>query len=253
MRASLVSILATVLAVVGCDARAPSPSVTQPSLRAFDRDGDDPNPGVLFERDARPYGHSLERWSERAWQWVYAIPAAHNPFLDLTGVDCAVNQEGPVWFLPSVIDPGGTASFTRHCTLPHRRALLLNLSGVLNDFPCPDPTFHPAPGQSLYDFLAQGAKQIVDGVIEIDVTLDGTPLHDMLSYRVTSDDLFRITGDVSLQTSLDGCITGTPQPAVSDAYFIMFRPLDEGAHVIVARAVDNHGTDVTLTYDLTLQ
>jgi hypothetical protein len=243
MRASL----CLFLVAAGC-AGDPRLMLASASARS---DGDNPNP-VLFERDAHPFGHSLETWSERLWDWVYQIPSATNPLLDLTGADCAVNQRGPVWYLPAAIDPGGVASFTRSCTIPHERALLLNLSGVVNDFPCPDPTFKPAPGQSLYDFLASGAKPIVDSVNLLDVALDGVALVDMLGYRVTSDDLFNVDGDLSLQTSLDGCITGTPQPAVSDGYFIMFKPLARGSHTIVEHAADAQGKDITLTYNLTI-
>jgi hypothetical protein len=244
-----ITVVATfVLGLSGCGARD-APRASQSALH---RDGDNPNPGVLFEKDAHPFGASMEIWSERSWQWVYGIPAATNPFLDLTGVDCGVNQRGPVWYLPSVIDPGGVASFTRSCAIPRHRALFVNLSGVLNDFPCPDPTFKPPPGQSLFDFLSAGAAQIVGAVTEIDVSLDGTALKEILGYRIASDDLFAITGDLSLQTSLDGCITGSAQPAVSDGYFIMFEPLEPGAHTLVVRAVDSHGTDVTLTYHLTI-
>jgi hypothetical protein len=163
-----------------------------------------------------------------------------------------VAQKGPVWYLPSVSAPGGVSSFTRSCTVPHERALLVNLSGVVNDYPCPDPTFQPAPGQTLYDFLASGAKPIVDTVNRIDVSLDGNALTDMLAYRVTSDDLFNVDGDVSLQQSFDGCITGTPQPAVSDGYFIMFKPLERGAHTLVEHLADTMGKEVTLTYNLTI-
>jgi hypothetical protein len=243
MRASL----CLLLVAAGCGAGG-EPALDSASLRHA---GDNPNPR-LFARDAHPYGASMERWSERLWDWLYAIPAAQNPMLDLSGADCGVAQQGPVWFLPSVTNPGGVASFARSCTVPHERALLVILAGVLNDYPCPDPTFQPAPGQSLYDFLAGGAKSIVDGVNLIDVSLDGRALVDMLDYRVTSDDLFRVDGDVSLQQSLDGCITGKPQPAVSDGYFIMLRPLARGAHTLVERVTDTQGTDVTLTYNLTV-
>ena len=235
----------------GCGAADPPATVTTAALHTHD--ADNPNPGILFERDAHPYGLSLETWSELSWDWVYAIPAAHNPMLDLTGADCGVGQLGPVWFLPTVIDPGGLAHFTRRCTIPHDRALFMTLSGVVNDFPCPDPSFAPAPGQSLYAFLAAGAKPIVDSVNLLTVSLDGKPLDDVLGYRVTSDDLFYVDGSTTLQQPLDGCITGTPQPAIFDGYAIMFRPLGRGAHTIVTRATDTHGTDVTLTYDLTVQ
>ena len=238
-------ILMGAVLVAGCGAPDPLVAQTESALNA--------NPGILFGKDSHPFGASMERWSERIWQWIYAIPAAQNPLLDTTGADCGVNQRGPVWFLPTVIDPGGVASFSRTCTIPRHKALLMQLSGVLNDYPCPDPTFQPAPGQSLFDFLQQGAAQIVDSVNLITVSLDGQPLDDMLGYRIASDDLFQLTGDASLQTSLDGCITGSRQPAVSDGYFIMFKPLDPGAHTIVSRATDTHGTDITTTYQLTIQ
>jgi hypothetical protein len=66
-----------------------------------------------------------------------------------------------------------------------------------------------------------------------------------------SDDLFAVDGSTTLQTSLDGCITGKPQPAVADGYFAMVKPLAPGAHTLVVHATDTHGTDVTVTYQLT--
>jgi len=46
----------------------------------------------------------------------------------------------------------------------------------------------------------------------LEVSLDGTPLNRVLEdYRFVSDDLFSLTGDLSLQDRLDGCITGSRQ------------------------------------------
>jgi hypothetical protein len=213
-----------------------------------------PRNAQAFEPHSTPFGTSMERWSEKLWRWVYSIPSAENPLLDTTGVDCAVQQpDGPVWYLPPVIDPGGTASFTRSCTLPHDRALLLIMSGVVNDFPCPDPTFKPADGQTLYEFLLAGAQGGPNSITVQSLSVDGVVLKHIFDYRETSDDLFHVDGDLSLQTTLDGCITGSPQPAVSDAFVIMLRPLAAGAHTLVYNAQDNHGTNVTLTYNLTMQ
>ncbi len=215
---------------------------------------DRPRNAQAFEPHSQPFGASLERWSERLWQWVYSIPAAQNPMLDTTGVDCGVQQpDGPVWYLPPVVDPGGTASFTRTCTVPRGRALLLLTSGVLNDFPCPDPTFQPADGQTLYEFLLAGAEGGPNSITAQSLSVDGVTLKHIFDYRETSDDLFDVTGNLSLQTSLDGCITGSRQPAVSDAFVIMLKPLPPGQHTLVENAKDNHGTNVTLTYSLTVQ
>ncbi len=50
--------------------------------------GDNPNP-ALFEKDAHPYGADMVTWGERASQWIWGTPAAHNPLL---GADCGVGR-----------------------------------------------------------------------------------------------------------------------------------------------------------------
>lgn len=149
--------------------------------------------------------------------------------------------------------PAGVASFTRTCTIPSGKALLMLNSGLVNDFPCPDPNFKPADGQTLYEFLLAGAQGSLDTLTTQSLFVDGVKLAHIFDYRETSDDLLSIQEDLSLQTVLDGCITGSKQPAVSDAYVIMLRELPVGAHTLVYNATDNRGTNVTVTWELTVQ
>jgi len=238
-------VIATAL---GCG-MAPPPSA-QETAALSERAGP-----VLFEKDARPYGVSMERWSELLWKWIYRQPAETNPLLDPTGASCAVDQDGPVWFLPSVIPGGPQFEGERSCTIPGHKALLVQTAAFLNDYPCPDPAFHPAPGQSLYDFLLEGAAAFIDTVYFLEVTIDGVPQPDMLRFRFTSDDIFQVRGDLSLQTALDSCITGGPQPAVADGYLFMVKPLAPGQHTLVWHQKDTFGMtgDTTLTYHLTVR
>jgi len=193
--------------------------------------GHNPNP-ELFRPESHPFG--------------LAIPAAQNPILT-QDFDCSTGQSGPVFFVPPVAV--GTQNLTRSCTVPHGKALAVSLSTVLNDFPCPDATFQPAPGQSLFDFLLAGAMAGNADIAEIDVTLDGQPLNDILDYHVDSDRLFFFKGDPSLQPVLDSCLTGKFQPAAVDAYFILFKPLGPGHHTITRRVVTTKGvvTGPTIT------
>ncbi len=211
-----------------------------------------PNP-MLFPKDARPYGRSIERWSELLWSYIYAQPFDDNPFLDTTGANCAVGQKGPVWFLPAV--PGSTlgTDVTRSCTIPRERAVMLQLASALNDYPCPDPTFEPAPGQSLYDFLIAPIRPLFDGETGFTVTLDGVAVVDPLSYRYTSDDVFRFKADLSLQSTFDSCVTGHMQQGVIDGFYLLFRPLSPGDHTIVVEGHDMHGIPVRLTEHLTIR
>ena len=209
----------------------------------------------IFDDHARPLGISMDRWGELAWKWIFSQPAATNPLLDQTGVNCGVGQNGPVWFLPSIMPTSTPFTAERSCTIPRHKMLLVQTSTYINDFPCPDPAFHPAPGQSLYDFLLEGAAAFIDTVNLLEVSIDGVPQPDMLDYRYTSRNLFSIKGDLSLQAAVDGCITGNYQPAITDGYLFMVKPLPPGQHTLVWHLTDTFGMtgDTTLTYHLTVQ
>lgn len=242
-----------VVACVACGAQEATPATqSHKSSSSLHAERANPNP-ALFEKDARPYGRTVEHWSEQLWAYIYAQPFDHNPFLDSTGADCAIGQEGPVWFLPAV--PGSSLgnAVTRSCTIPRHRAIILQLSSTMNDFPCPDPTFKPAPGQSLYSFLIGAITPLIDKVSGFAVTLDGVEIKDVLGYRFTSDDLFYFKGDPSMEQNFDSCVTGKRQPAVSDGIYLMFKPLAPGPHTIVVHGQDMEGNKVTLTEQLTIE
>jgi hypothetical protein len=222
---------------------------TQPAAVPPDSVQDWLNP-MLYPKDSRPFGKSISTWAELNWQWIYAQPFEHNPFLDPTGADCGVGQDGPVWQLAPIASMS-SGTFTRRCTIPRDRAILLNVGSVDDDWPCPDPNFHPQPGQSLYDFLVADALTY-NMVTELDVRLDGRPVFDPQRYIYTSEDLYALKGDPS-ETSFDPCITGNYQPSVVYGYFMMFRPLAPGSHTIVRHNHDSNGLDMTYVYQLTVQ
>jgi hypothetical protein len=237
-RAPVRAVLVGVLFLLG--GRRVEGALAVPGLEAEELGsrGHDPNP-ALFPVQSHPFGFSMETWAENWWRWVLSIPAAENPILSLTS-DCSAGQGGPVLYAPPF--PVGSKNLTRSCTIEHGTAVAITLSSVLNDYPCPDPTFQPAPGQSLFDFLLAGAVAGNGDIAEIDVTLDGEPLKDILTYHFASHDLMYFKGDLSLQSSVDSCITGGFQPAAIDAYFILFKPLRPGHHTITRRVVTTRGT-----------
>jgi len=211
----------------------------------------DVNP-MLYPKNARPFDRSLERWSELLWSWIYAQPLDQNPILDPTGDDCGIGQQGPMWFLAAV--PGSTlgTNVSRTCTIPRHKGILVQLASTVNDYPCPDPAFHPAPGQSLFDFLIAPITPLFDDESGFAISFDGIDLVDPLSYRYTSDDLFLFKGDLSMQ-AFDPCVTGHQQPAVSDGFYLPFKPMSPGAHTIVINGHDMEGVPVTLTWHLTIR
>jgi hypothetical protein len=234
---SILSAGASVLAAlaVGCAAADDDPATVEGAVTQ--RDADNPNP-ALFPKDSSPFGVSMAGWAERWWAWVEGTPFAVNPNIDPTA-DCRVNQRGPMYFLAHpLVGPSTTG---RTCIVPPGKPIAISVATALNDFPCPDPTFVPAPGQSLFDFLIAGAKEVQDHVAAIEATLDGQPLVDVLSYRVASDDVFQFTGDISMQ-QFDNCITGTRQEGVVDTFLLVLRPLQRGTHTFTARTTSIFGT-----------
>ncbi len=234
VRALLVGVLAVVL-LAGRPVWAAA--LPDPEPEEFGLRGPNPNPAV-FRPESHPYGLAMDTWAENWWRWELSIPAAENP-LFLVNFDCSTAQSGPVFFVPPVAV--GSQNLVRSCTVEHGKAVAVSLSTVLNDYPCPDPTFQPAPGQSLFQFLLAGAVAGNADIAEIDVTLDGQPLNDVLAYHFASDDLMFFKGDLSLQPTLDACITGGLQPGAVDAYFLVFKPLRPGHHTITRRVVTTKG------------
>ena len=219
------------------------------SAAAFASNGT-PNAAV-FPPSSQPYGADMATWGERASQWVYAQPFDRSPLFDPTGANCAVGQEGPVWYVARIAGPP-VFSGERSCTIPHGKPLLIYIGAVVDTYPCPFD-WHPAPGQSLYDFLIADAKFWMDTVDFLEVSLDGRQVNDVMDYRFASDDLFTITGDPSLAGSLDPYITGSPQPAVVDGFFLMFKPLTRGEHTMVVHGTNTIGHDKRFTYHLTIE
>ncbi len=244
MRFICCAVLVAALAACGDESR-----VIQPSEETAFRASDNPN-SILFPKQSRPFGASISTWADREAQWIYSQPLEHNPLLDQTGADCDEAQQGPVWFLPRIAGPR-VFSGSRTCTIPHGKAILLEIGAYVNPYPCPDPNFHPAPGQSLYEFLQIDAKAFMDGVNRLEVSLDGQSIDGVLGYRFASEDLFQLTGDPGF-AALDPCVTGSPQPAVSDGFFMMFKPLERGEHVVRVYGTDVRGADKTYVYYLTI-
>jgi hypothetical protein len=170
------------------------------------------------------------------YRWLVAIPAGN------VASDCSIGQSGPVWFLDI---PAG-AAVVRSCTVPAGKSIFFPILAVVSDYPCPEPPpYQPAPGQSLEDFLKEGAKPLIDAVTELEVVVDGEPLENLFNYRAASD-LFYFTAHPSF-VIFDPCITGTSQPGVTDGYWVMLKHLPVGTHTIHISGEGLWVVDVTFT------
>ena len=189
---SAVAVAFVVATVLGCGGTA-EPQSSQEVADLHESKGP-----TLFDPDARPYGTSMERWGELTWKWIYRQPAESNPLLDQTGASCDVDQQGPVWFLPSVIPGGPHFEGERSCTIPHHKALLVQTSAFSTTIPAPIRRSSRLPDSRSTISSSRRAAAFIDTVYFLEVTIDGVPQPDMLRYRFTSEDLFHVKGDPSL-------------------------------------------------------
>lgn len=209
-----------------------------------------PNPNV-FPVTSKPYGKTYKEWSILWWKWAEAIPFGVNPvWNDLTGIHGSIGQSGPVWFLAGA----GSGTISRTVTVPAGKPLFFPLSNWINDYPCSnDPSFQPPAGQSLEKYLQDFIKPYVDAVDVLECEIDGEPLVDLYSYRVVSG-LFQFTAADDIKLTGDPCVTGSPQLAISDGYWVMLKPLKHGEHVIHFTAgVSAWGPPLDVTYILTVE
>lgn len=189
------------------------------------------------------FGRAITRWTEEWWHWLSEVPADRSPTLDLDA-DCATDQDERVFFLP----PFQAPSFHRQCRVRLGKPVLVGVQAVLNSYPCPDPAFEPAPGQTLEDFLREGAIGYNNLYTDVTATIDGHVV-ELATHRHTTR-LFTNTVHPSLLSHIpDPCLTGAPQPAVSDGWFLA-AVMAPGRHQIKVTANNPGGQPVERIYDV---
>ena len=178
--------------------------------------------------NSKPYGKTYGEWAAAWGQWNEAIPLGVNPANDPSGLQGAINQSGPVWFLAGTF--GGSA--TRQATIPAGTAIFFPLIDYLDDYPCPNTSYPSLSKESLEAFLIDDAAKTINQATGLEATLapDHQPPQPLSSFRFHSK-LFSFTAAADLLT-VDPCVTGSPQLAVVDGYWLLLKPLSPGTHTL---------------------
>jgi hypothetical protein len=161
----------------------------------------------IFPLDSKPYGLTYNDWTAKWWQWALSIPKDSNPGGDTTGKDCALKQNGPVWFLSGTF--GGAA--TRTCTIPAGKAIMLPLINAECDYLA-------KPNLKTEQQLLACAKSENEGITGLDATVDGVKTQGLQNYRVQSP-LFNFTYPAN---NINGAPVGSTQ-GVSDGYWVLLK------------------------------
>jgi hypothetical protein len=192
---------------------------------------------AVFSPDSDPYGVSYAEWTAKWWQWVLSIPAKNNPINDNNGINCAINQSGPVWFLAGT----GRGAAERNCTISTGKAILFP---ILNY----GATFADEPTIKSEQELISLAKREMDVISSLEVTVDGVKLNGLERYRVRSPIFDVVLPEINL-------FGGTPGPTrgVADGYWLFLEPLFKGKHKIHSFGSCLAGKiNIGVNYDITI-
>jgi hypothetical protein len=186
------------------------------------------------------YGATYGELSARWWQWLLSIPAAVNPNLDTTGANCAQGQYDDVWFLAGTF--GGTVE--RTCIIPAGKPIFFPLINTI--------AFKPLGKETLLNLRRQAAA-FIDGVTELDCTMDGVACFgDRSRFRVRSPSFTVIAPAKGLVPPGNLSVPGNSDPIVSDGYWLLLDPPTPGPHTIKFRAITG-SFSLDVTYNLTVQ
>jgi len=226
-------LMATTLCVTSCQNEADGIMSNKADPNVEPRSN--PN-SAIYPLTSHPFGKSFDLWTQEFWSAAYAL-------------DCEAFGAGQVLTLDNNVVTyfGALIIGEVDITIPNK-AIFLPIISILNDYPCPDPDFEPADGQSLEDFLREGAVAYIDGLENLEVILDGVALDNMDNTR-SSTSLFYFTGNTELADCYDPCITGEPQAGVANGYYIMIKKLGPGQHTLTTRG---EYPDFEFAWDVTL-
>lgn len=186
---------------------------------------------MVYNLNSRPFNLSYAEWTENWWKWTYSIPWGKNPSYDDSGINCAENQNGPVWFL--------TSSFkyptTRTCQIPSNTAVLTTL---LNS----ECSFAEYKSLQTTQELKECAKNMQDIVSGGSVSLDGKSIPAQFIYRIQTD-LFNFT--LPEHNILN--LTAQTTQSVADGTWLFLKPLSAGLHVLKVKGDINSTSSENVT------
>lgn len=207
----LISAVILVLMAVAPTASAVAPTVLQP--------------------DKTYAGKSYSEWSAAWWQWAAGI-SKPSPAGDSLGVNCAIGQNGPVWYLVGTFGELGTVT-TPRCVVPAGKAILVPIINAECSTVERDGTADAA--------LRACAVALIDHVSQARLTVDGVPLINndakAAKFRFQSP-TFTIT--FAPQNGFGVKPPGTGM-SVADGYWALLPPLPAGLHEIDFSAVYTDG------------
>lgn len=167
-----------------------------------------PAPAVTLIAPGKPVaGASQEEWSKRWWRWALSFDEDEGPLADPDGSDCALGQQGPVWFLAGTY---GTARTVRSCRVPAGKTLFFPLVNTI--------TLPPEDEEESCASLKRRAAQLTAAPAGLVLEVNGRRFKSLTAHRQATQRCFRMLDDDSL--------------AAANGYYVAIGPLKPGRYTL---------------------
>jgi hypothetical protein len=153
-------------------------------------------------------GESQEEWAKRWWQWAMSFDDDTSPVADETGVHCAREQQGEVWFLAGTY---GTRRTVRTCRVPEGKTLFFPLINYI--------TFPAAGSRETCLSLLTRAARLTEAPAALVLEVNGKKFSGLEAHRQFSKGCFPLT-------------RGAASVAAGNGYYVALKPLPRGTHTV---------------------
>jgi hypothetical protein len=203
-------------------------------------------PATVLTNTATVSGKPIREYTKDWWNFALTFDCANNPLIGALVQNST--QAGPVHYLVGTRD--GVS--TRYIDIEIGKTILVPVINVIKNYPSPDPSFRPARGQTVEQFLKLESSQFISQVTEKRATLDGRPIAITEVNRLSTG-LFPVKGNQDLVNCLD-CVTGQVQSGVSDGYWVALKDLGRGNHILrITAQVPQKGIQLDVTYNINVR
>ncbi len=206
-----------------------------------------PTSGVAPVR-SKPHGKSYVEWAEAMLQWVAALPADVNPFIDTTGELTQAAESGKVWFLmgPSqLLDQPQTSAIT----MPVGTSIFFSPLAVY----CAGPGYLGG-GDDTPEELEYQAKMLAPAIEVVKVEIDGVLVKDIEQYRILTPIVPLNTPDDNIYYEYFSNYEDPFTFGIFGGFGLFLEPFSPGVHVIHAvSGVPDFGLYFDITYTITVR
>ena len=199
-----------------------------------------PNPGSIYPIKSRPYGYSYSEWSAKWWQWLLSISKSSSPAFDSSGKNAGVQQKYPnVFFLCQTYEKSSVIP-KRSISLPKNKAIFIPIINWIS-------LMHH-DGETDQELVDKAVKSM-DVIGDMKISINGITLNENLrNFRALSPFF-----EVELpQDNIIGISPGRRR-AISDGYWIFFKPLQTEISLTSFGSCSSGATKIGVDYEIILR